>query len=238
MCGICGVFNLKNNTILDLEEFGKDLLELPKEPSPYFVFFNFLTVHDPYIPLIETFKNFSITINDFKQIKATVIIKEVVRIVHDTIYYTDTIPCDFNPIKLAKNTQNYAFRATFAKEYFTIDSLFIDRPFTNYVGLFGYTKGSSLDSIAVTNIDIRGDQYVGGLIGLTRNSEIANSYSTGTVTGYNNVGGLVGNNTATGIASSFNTGSVNGHDRVGGIVGTQYLNGPQNCYNTGSVTGK
>ncbi len=67
------LFYLKNNTILDLEEFGKDLLELPKEHSPYFIFFNLLTVHDPYIPLIETFKNFSITINDFKQIRDIII---------------------------------------------------------------------------------------------------------------------------------------------------------------------
>jgi len=68
------IFKLKNDTIKDLEELSKTLKNNNKE-KPLFLFFNFLTTHDPYIPLIRTFKKFNLSINDFKIIKDMIIFK-------------------------------------------------------------------------------------------------------------------------------------------------------------------
>ncbi|MCK4664088.1 MAG: hypothetical protein KAT68_14565, partial [Bacteroidales bacterium] len=47
----------------------------------------------------------------------------------------------------------------------TIGSLYIERPETNYIGLFGYTNGSKIDSLGLTNVNIIGNNYIGGLVG-------------------------------------------------------------------------
>jgi len=62
------IFHLKNDTINDLKIFGKEI-ENNIDNKPFYIFFNFLTTHDPYIPLKEIFNSFNITIKDFKIIK-------------------------------------------------------------------------------------------------------------------------------------------------------------------------
>ena len=66
------IFKLKNNTINDLEKFNQFLQNLPSS-KPLYLFFNFITVHDPYIPLKETFPLFNITYDDFKNISSMII---------------------------------------------------------------------------------------------------------------------------------------------------------------------
>ena len=61
-------FELKNDTIKDLEKFGKTFKNGNFE-KPFFLFFNLLTTHDPYIPLERTFEKFDISIKDFKNVK-------------------------------------------------------------------------------------------------------------------------------------------------------------------------
>ena len=62
------IINLKNDTIADLEDFSRHLKEFINV-KPLYLFFNFLTAHDPYIPLSKTFKSFNINLKDFKNIK-------------------------------------------------------------------------------------------------------------------------------------------------------------------------
>ena len=66
------LFKLKNQTIKDLEKFFQSLKDNINN-KPFYLFFNFLTTHDPYIPLKSTFKSFDITIKDFKIIKDIII---------------------------------------------------------------------------------------------------------------------------------------------------------------------
>ena len=58
----------------------------------------------------------------------------------------------------------------------TIDALYINRPTTNYIGLFGYTSyGATIENIGMTNVDIiGGDYYVGGLVGFNNYSSCFN----------------------------------------------------------------
>jgi hypothetical protein len=122
----------------------------------------------------------------------------------------------------------------------TIDGLFINRPSTDYVGLFRITNGATIESVGLTNVDVTGDEYVGGLVGLNfDNSFITNSYATGNVTGTEDVGGLVGVNAeSSSILDSYATGSVTGDGVNGGLVGLNWNSSITSSYATGSVTGK
>ncbi|MEA3497300.1 MAG: GLUG motif-containing protein, partial [Bacteroidota bacterium] len=96
----------------------------------------------------------------------------------------------FSPI----GNNSTSFTGEYDGQGHTIDSLYINRSTTNYIGLFGCVSGAVIDSIGLTNVDITGgDYYVGSLVGYNRNfSTITNSYSTGSVSAGNYVGGLVG----------------------------------------------
>ena len=62
------LFKLKNKTINDFEKL-KQKLQDRKNSKPFFIFFNLLTAHEPYIPLRKFFKSFNITLKDFRIIK-------------------------------------------------------------------------------------------------------------------------------------------------------------------------
>lgn len=83
---------------------------------------------------------------------------------------------------------------------------------------------------------VRGNSYVGGIIGVGTGSGSAVTlcYSTGDVEGVSNVGGISGGFCK--ITNSYSLSKVSGIDFTGGISG----NNPstiQNCYFAGSVTG-
>ena len=116
------------------------------------------------------------------------------------------------------------FTGTFDGEGHTINNLTINRPSTNYVGLFGALSGSVRDAGLVGG-SVTGQYYVGQLAG-RNDGTIEQFYTTGTVTGtgyvvgqeVGRVGGLVGLNDGD-IALSNASGAVNGYAFVGGLVG-------------------
>ncbi|MCJ7778355.1 MAG: hypothetical protein MUP16_08590 [Sedimentisphaerales bacterium] len=128
------------------------------------------------------------------------------------------------------------FRGTFDGQEHTITGLFINRPSTAYVGLFGMSS-NTIKNVGLVNVNITGSYYVGGLVGYNYGI-ITNSSATGSVTGTIGVGGLVGTNSGA-ITNSYATGSVTGIDYyavVGGLVG--WNDGTiENSYSTGSVIG-
>lgn len=73
------VFKIKNDTIYDLERYGK-ILKNHLNSKPYYLFFNIMTCHDPYIPIKELFNTFGIKIKDFKIIKESILSPIKVRI--------------------------------------------------------------------------------------------------------------------------------------------------------------
>ena len=105
-----------------------------------------------------------------------------------------------------------------------ISNLFINRPSLDYVGLFGYCEQASIYDVGLENVNITGDDNVGGLVGSLNYSTIDNFYAVGNVNGKDHVGGLVGyvtNNSN--IANSNATGNVTATgDGVGGLVGYVY----------------
>ena len=66
------LYELKNNTLNDLSNFFQ-IIKRNNINNPFFLFFNFLTVHDPYIPLKKTYQTLNISTKDFKNIKDLII---------------------------------------------------------------------------------------------------------------------------------------------------------------------
>jgi len=140
-------------------------------------------------------------------------------------------------------TDDDPFTGTLDGQGFEITDLFVNRPTDeSFVGLFGFiVEGGMVGNLGMVNAIVTGDVGVGGLVGMNFGI-VSNSYSAGSVSGYDAVGGLVGlnggntsycysNAGVTGTGST--TAEVSG---VGGLVGTNYVH-ISYCYSTGSVTG-
>ena len=129
------------------------------------------------------------------------------------------------------------FRARFEGNGNTISSLTINRN-TNNIGLFGVASaGTNITRIGLLDVDIKGNNNVGGLVGFNNGSTTQSDvYVTGSVEGIFVVGGLVGQNEGT-ITNSYATGSVEGFGVVGGLVGENDGGSITNSYATGDVSG-
>ena len=129
------------------------------------------------------------------------------------------------------------FSGSFDGNGHKISGLFINRPNTDYVGLFGYVESGEVKNVGLENISVTGKDDVGGLIGQNIVATVSNSWSTGTVIGMNRVGGLVGDSYSGTVSNSYATGDVNGEGIVGGLVGRNEVGTVSNSYSAGDVTG-
>ena len=119
----------------------------------------------------------------------------------------------------------------------TINNLFINRT-TLYNGLFGVNAAASrIETLGVTNANIRGSTSSGILIGANQGAVVA-CYTTGNLQASNNGGGLAGANLGT-ISASYSTAYVSGNgviqSTVGGLVGYQQSGAISESYSTGRV---
>ena len=84
------------------------------------------------------------------------------------------------------------FTGSYDGSGYTISGLTINRPSTNYTGLFGYTNGSTINNLGVINVNITGADRTGGLAGwIIGSSTINNCYTTGNITGTKLVAALL-----------------------------------------------
>ncbi len=118
-----------------------------------------------------------------------------------------------------------SFVGYFDGDGYTISNLYINRPTFENVGLFGDIASSTVVNVVLLNVNITGQEYVGGLIGHNLWSHIENTSTSGSVTGQDYVGGLVGQNddSVDTIISSHSSAGVEGSSNVGGLVGTNQL---------------
>jgi filamentous hemagglutinin family protein len=133
------------------------------------------------------------------------------------------------------------FTGTFDGRGYVIQDLTINRPTTDYVGLFGYSRGSTIQNVGLVNADVTGRGGVGALVGVDSfSATINNAYATGAVQGESSVGGLVGSlGYSSTISNSYATSTVQGSgDYAGGLVGYNNHNSiVNNSYATGDVNG-
>jgi hypothetical protein len=136
----------------------------------------------------------------------------------------------FNPI----GDDIVNFTGTFDGNGHTISYLTIDREDDWYLGLFGYIEGGTIENVTLQNVNVSGNERIGGLIGRT-NGLVQNSSSNGQVTGRNHVGGLVGLNRGQ-IQNSYSSGEVSSSNNAGGLVGSN-INEVNSSYSTSNVSG-
>lgn len=142
---------------------------------------------------------------------------------------------------IGTNYTDYRFEGTFNGQNNTISNLFINRPHTECVGLFGFVaeENAVLQNINLHNVDITGQSDVGGLAGrIDIYSSVQNCHVSGTLnsTG-NHSGGLVGYNLAAQISNSSSSATVNGHIWVGGLVGLVFDGTVMESFSSGNVSG-
>ncbi|WP_245706431.1 GLUG motif-containing protein, partial [Desulfuromusa kysingii] len=129
------------------------------------------------------------------------------------------------------------FIGTFDGNHYTIDGLTTDRLNTESQGLFGYILDTTISNIELTNVNITGQNAVGGLVGYSHGGSILNSYARGNVTGGIYVGGLAGVVSGSSIDNSYTSGTVTGLSIVGGLVGGNLTTTIGNSYSNSSVAG-
>jgi len=134
------------------------------------------------------------------------------------------------------------FTGSFNGQGFAIDGLYMNRPVTSYIGLFGSASAATIQNLGVTNINFTGTGNVGGIAGYTVTSgTISNCYATGTIAANNDyVGGLVGYNWKANISRCYAnvTVTVSGdRNYTGGLVGFNTEAVIQDCYSRGDVSG-
>jgi hypothetical protein len=127
-------------------------------------------------------------------------------------------------------SQAFPFTGIFNGNNHMISNLYIYRPNTENIGLFGYINNAQINNLRVNNLDVYGNCFVGGLVGYAMDPQIYNTYTTGTVSGNlndifngNQIGGLIGfavKSEDCDIFNNFSTVSVIGNSEVGGLIGS------------------
>lgn len=124
----------------------------------------------------------------------------------------------------------------------TISNLTINRPDEDYIGLFGRVSAwntSYIENINLKDVNIKGNNNVGALVGYGYDIHIENASTSGKIIGNENVGGLIGHMFYAAVTAKKSASSVDvsGVKNVGGLVG--YLDGSavRESYATGDVSG-
>lgn len=123
----------------------------------------------------------------------------------------------------------------------TISGLTINRPTTNYVGLFSRTNGASIYDFGLIDVNITGQDYVGAAVGHNYGPgydlKTYRIYSSGEVSGRDQVGGLIGTLRDIKASDVYSVATVSGVNSIGGVSGTLEFSQIFNAYSTGSVSG-
>lgn len=123
-----------------------------------------------------------------------------------------------------------------------ISNLYINRPTTNYIGLFGYYRSaSSIRNLGLVDILITGQHYTGAFAG-QNDGNIVGCYASGLLNGIDYTGGISGkidaiNSPGGNILNSYSFVYIEGEARVGGITGWNYYGSITNCYVIGGIVG-
>ncbi len=116
---------------------------------------------------------------------------------------------------------NAPFTGTLDGDGHTISGLYIYRPDEDHQGLFADTEGALIKNVTLADIDITGQNNVGGLAGRNVEGTISGVYASGVLNGHTSVGALVGEIRQQGaiITDSHASADVTGEYAVGGLAG-------------------
>ena len=133
------------------------------------------------------------------------------------------------------------FRGNFDGAGNKVSRLYINDNTLSSAGLLGYVRNGTIANIGVIDVDIKGNNLVGGIAGLFHSGGIiTNCYVRGAVSGNGFVGGMAGMVSGGSSVTNCYTATViesNGYGNVGGVVGIVQGSSVTNCYATGAVSG-
>jgi hypothetical protein len=142
-------------------------------------------------------------------------------------------------------TGDHPFTGYYDGNDFSIDNLYINRPFETNIGLFGVVAGADLYDIELVDVMIEGGDNTGALAGSFLANSVVNeisetliqTFSSGSVAGNHQVGGLIGYSDNSLIRKSHSTCTVEGFDFVGGLIGRFDESVVEESYASGSIEG-
>ena len=143
---------------------------------------------------------------------------------------------------IGENTPAYQYTGTFDGNGKTISGLYVNDTSSNYVGLFGYVDGGTIQNVNVTNSYFKGGGMAGSIASYMKGT-IQNCSSSATVEGSTAAGGIVGlawDNMGTfTLTNCHNTGKVTSQCFAGGLLGqcSSQSCTITNCSNSGAVQG-
>src|SRR5574344_269104 len=143
-------------------------------------------------------------------------------------------PCEWT----AAGSETARFTGVFDGNGHTVRGVYIDKPGSDYQGLFGVIgSGGEIKDLTVKESFIRGDRNVGGVCGQNDGGTITNCTGSGTVTSTGDyAGGVCGQNFGT-ITNCTGSGTVTSTgDYAGGVCG-QNFGTITNCTGSGAVSG-
>ncbi|MDI6403141.1 GLUG motif-containing protein, partial [Balneolaceae bacterium ANBcel3] len=119
---------------------------------------------------------------------------------------------------------NAPFTGTFDGNGYTINNLYINRPGEDFQGLFRDVRGALITNVTLSNIDITGFNFAGGLVGQNTQGIISNAVVSGILAANGGSGGMVGIHSQQGalITDSHAYVDVTGVSGLGGLVGTAH----------------
>ncbi len=129
------------------------------------------------------------------------------------------------------------FAGTYDGNGYAIAGLTINRPTTDYIGLYAYTSGAQLTDVHLTQMSVVGQDQTGGLVGRQNGGNVTSCMASGSVTGRNYIGGLDGyasSNAA--ISGSGAAATVQGTAYAGGLVGYSTASSISCSFANGSVS--
>ncbi|MDD3715632.1 MAG: FlgD immunoglobulin-like domain containing protein [Candidatus Marinimicrobia bacterium] len=134
------------------------------------------------------------------------------------------------------------FSGSYRGEGHLIENLYLNRPNSSYLGLFGALQSAIIRDLGVKNVRFTGEYEIGGLAGYASSSSISSSYSTGDILGATNLGGLISDAvSSTTISDCYSKVSVSqqpnqGGGFVGGLLAYTLNAALSNCYSMGRIT--
>ncbi|WP_018016143.1 GLUG motif-containing protein [Teredinibacter turnerae] len=135
-----------------------------------------------------------------------------------------------------------SFQAIFDGNGHTISNLMINRPSSNYQGLFGVIVNAQIHNIALRGplTSVTGSSRVGALAGYASNSTISQVIVTGDITGvsdspFSAIGGLLGYTNNVQLNACFFAGDISAQGGyVGGLIGEADSTSISDCMTSGS----
>ncbi|MBJ6360759.1 cadherin-like beta sandwich domain-containing protein [Paenibacillus sp. GCM10012307] len=130
------------------------------------------------------------------------------------------------------------FSGTLDGDGHTITGLSIQREQSEYVGLFEALYGGKITNLNVLQAVVGGESHTGIVAGLASNAVLNNVHTSGDVRGNGYVGGLVGNLQTASVQQAGSSATIYGSgDYIGGLFGWAFNSEISDSYAEGAVTG-